>query len=126
MTTEKQLFESIQTDTPKPDKNRGLDIGIWNDPEIWLTLMRKMRDADTSLYYSSGAQGTIRLAFTNEYFSEYLATVPFMGMIMPALRPIEGTIPKDGVTVNGITFSKWEVLAIMRAANPNVWYAITD
>ena len=122
MKTEKQLYESINNGVPATNKDRGLDSGIWDDPEIWLTLMKKMRDADSDLYYAAGANGWVRLAFTNEHFSEYVGTTSFLGMAMPAIRPIEEKIP-DKIKVNSIDFEKWEILAIIRAANPNVWYA---
>ena len=102
------------------NRELGRDIEVWNDPELWTTLMGKMRDTDEKLYYTSARTGSIRKNFAEEYFGEYMSQTKIGEGKVPTYRPDMKKIPKE-VTFNGIKFQKWEILTLIRSGNPHLW-----
>jgi len=108
----------------QPNREDGMDITVWDEKDTWAELMSKMRDADSKLFYSSARSGSIRQDFTLEYFSQYLATARVGPARIPVPRPDMSKIPEDDDfvhEVNGVPFSRWEVLTLINSSNKHLW-----
>lgn len=107
-----------------PNRDDGMDISVWDEKETWMVLMGKMRDADQKLFYASARTGTIRRDFASEHFSQFLATAKFGSGRVPVPRPDMSKIPEDddfSLEVNGVGFSRWEILTLINASNNHLW-----
>jgi len=102
------------------DRELGRDLEVWNDPELWTTLMGKMRDTDEKMYYSSARTGSIRKNFSEMFLSEYMSQSKFGEGKVFTYRPDMKKIPEE-ITINGINFQKWEILTLIRSGNPHLW-----
>ncbi len=104
------------------NRELGMDIEVWNDPEYWTTLMGKMRDSDETLYYRSARNGAIRKNFAEEHFGDLMTRTRLENGTVPTYRPDMKKIPEQ-LTINDITFQRWEILTIIRSGNPHLWNA---
>ena len=107
-----------------PNRADGMDISVWDEKETWMVLMGKMRDADQKLFYASARTGSIRGDFASEHFSQFLATAKHGAGRVPVPRPDMSKIPDDddfSLEVNGVGFSRWEILTLINASNNHLW-----
>ena len=102
------------------DRELGRDLEVWNDPELWTTLMGKMRDTDEKMYYASARTGSIRKNFSETFLSEYMSQSKLGEGKVFTYRPDMKKIPEE-ITINGINFQKWEILTLIRSGNPHLW-----